>query len=168
MSNLKTLTLEKCALTYLPDLSGMSQLSAMIFAGNLLSNVNGLTNVYYLYLDDNLFTDVPKLSAPNSLQFLYMNNNPIKNMLAITSYVNLEHLHLWNTNLSSIPPAIDKLQKLHTLDLSYNKLFFLPTNIQKLFKLQLLNIQNNSFSSSNIKTFKMQFSTSHPTITLYT
>jgi Leucine-rich repeat (LRR) protein len=166
MSNLNTLFLPNCSLTYLPNLSGISQLSSVYLHQNRLSNLNGLTNVYDLYLSDNLFTDIPTLSSPKSLVYLYMDNNPLKNMLTITSHVNLWTLYLRNTTLSSVPPTIDKLQKLEYLDLSYNKLFFLPTNIQNLPKLRQLNIQNNSFSLSAIQTFKTQFNTSHPNMTL--
>jgi len=167
MRNLNSLTLYNCSLTHLPNLSGIPALYSVDLDFNLLSRVDGLTSVDTLYLSNNLFTDIPKLNKPNSLRYLFMYNNPLKNMLAITSHVNLEYLYLSNTTLSSIPPTIDRLQKLYSLDLSDNKLFSLPTNMLNLAKLQYLYIQNNLFPSAEIEVYKQRFNVSHPNMTLY-
>jgi len=166
LTNLNTLYLRNCSLTYLPDLSGISYLWYVDLSENQLSKVDGLTTVYNLYLDNNLFTELPTLNIPSNLNVLTMSNNPLKNMLAITSHVNLYYLYLKNTTLSYIPPTIDRLQKLESLDLSDNKLFYLPTNMLNLVNLKRLNIQNNLFSSDDIKTFQAQFNRSQPTLSL--
>ncbi len=121
----------------------------------------------YLELSNNLFTDIPTLNTPSRLQYLIMNHNPLKNMLAITSHINLQTLYLENTTLSSVPGTIDRLQQLQYLDLSNNKLFYLPTNILNLANLRWLDIRNNLFASEDFKALQTRFNTSRPNMTLY-
>ncbi len=167
LRNLNGLYLRYCNLTTLPDFSGISFLSYVDFQGNQLSKVNGLAGVRSLNLEHNLFTDIPTLKNSDNLRSLYMSHNPIKNMVAITSYTSLQTLYLHNTNISSIPHTIDKLQQLEYLGLSDNKLFFLPTNILNLPKLKSLNIQNNLFLETDKQTYKNRFNQSNPDVTLY-
>jgi Leucine-rich repeat (LRR) protein len=166
LSSLSHLNLYNCSLTHLPDLSDIPRLYSLDLSLNQLSTIDGLTDVNSLDLSDNLFTDIPTLKTPNRLYYLAMNNNPVKNMLAITSHTGLQYLYLRNTTLSSIPATIDRLQQLEYLDLSYNKLFYLPTNILNLAKLIYFNIQNNSFSSADIQVYQTRFNTSHPNMIL--
>jgi Leucine-rich repeat (LRR) protein len=166
LSNLDYLLLSSCSLTHLPNLSGIRGLWNVNLNQNRLSKVDGLTGVVSLFLIDNLFTDIPKLVTPNTLKYLYMSNNPVRNMLAITSHVNLSRVFLRNATLSSIPATIDRLQQLEDLVLSYNKLFYLPTNMRNLVKLQYFDIQNNLFSPADIQAFKTQLNMSHPNMTL--
>jgi len=88
-------------------------------------------------------------------------------MLTITTYTNLQCLYLQNTNISSVPHNIDKLQKLEYFYLNNNKLSSLPTNILNLPNLQIFNIQNNLFPSSDIQIFQSRFNQTNPNITLY-
>ncbi len=168
LSKLYSLYLHNCSLTHLPNLSGIPQLHTADFRQNRLSKVDGLTGVTDLYLSNNLFTDIPTLITPNTLELLYMDNNPIRNMLAITSHVNLQIVNLINTNLSSIPPTIDRLQQLQYLFLSNNKLFYLPTNILNLANLKQLDIRNNLFSLADIQEFKTQFNKTLPNLSILT
>lgn len=166
LSNLQYLYLHNCSLTSLPNLSGLPQLIYVSFYQNRLSKVDGLTSVINLELNHNLFTDIPTLKTPSTLRYLFMDHNPLKNMLKITSHTNLYWVSLKNTTLSSIPPTIDRLQKLYYLDLSDNKLFYLPTNILNLVNLRHLLIRNNLFTSGDIETFKTRFNMTHPSMTL--
>lgn len=166
LTNLYSLSLQDCSLTSLPELHSISELSSVNLHSNQLSKVDGLTSVYNLNIENNLFTDIPTLSTPSSLRYLYMNNNPVRNMLKITSYTDLQRLYLRNATLSSVPPTIDRLKKLQTLDLSYNKLFYLPNNILSLTNLTQLYIQNNLFTSTDIQEFKTRFNSSNPRMTL--
>ncbi len=110
--NLQSLYLPSCSLTSLPNLSSLSRLKYVSLNQNRLSKLDGLTSVSELSLKNNLFTDIPRLKTPSSLLRLNMDGNPLKDMLAITSHVNLQTLSLINTTLSSIPPMIDRLQQL--------------------------------------------------------
>jgi Leucine-rich repeat (LRR) protein len=166
LKQLYTLNLRNCSLTHLPDLSEISILISVDLANNRLSQLYGLVNMYDLDLSNNIFTEIPTLTAPGYLEYLNMDNNPVKNMLPIIPHVNLERVSLRNTSLLSVPATIDRLQKLQYLDLSSNKLFHLPTNILKLANLETLNIQDNSFSSADIKAFKTGFNKSRPNMTL--
>ena len=167
LRNLVELYLDNCNITNLPDLSGISSLSYASFTNNQLSKVNGLTGVYFMDLDSNSFTEVPIVKNSGNLYSLRMSNNPIKNMLSITSYTSLQFLYLANTNISSIPHTIDKLQKLEYLYMNNNKLFFLPTNLLNLPELRTLYVENNLFSSSDKQTFQSRFNQSNPNVTLY-
>jgi len=167
LTNLHYLYLHNCNLTNLPDLSGIPFLPDIDFSYNQLSQVNGLNNVSRMTLAFNLFTDVPVIKNSKSLYWLQMTNNPVKNMLTITTYTNLQCLYLQNTNISSVPHNIDKLQKLEYFYLNNNKLSSLPTNILNLPNLQIFNIQNNLFPSSDIQIFQSRFNQTNPNITLY-
>jgi Leucine-rich repeat (LRR) protein len=167
LSNLQYLYLLNCSLTSLPNLSGLSQLRYVSFYQNRLSKVEGLTDVSYLVLRNNLFTDIPTLNTPSRLQYLDMNHNSLKNMLAITSHINLQTLYLINTTLSSVPGTIDRLQQLQYLDLFNNKLFYLPTNILNLANLRWLDIQGNLFALEDIKALQTRFNASRPNMTVY-
>lgn len=168
LKNLHFLSLQTCALAYLPNLSGIPALSDVDLSDNRLSKVDGLTGVNTLVLNKNLFTDLPKLNTPNTLLYLSMNNNPVKNMLAINSHVNLQTLSLQSASLTSIPATIDKLQQLKKLDLSGNQLFFVPTNILSLSKLEYLDIRSNLFTSTDIETIRARFTISHAYINFLT
>jgi Leucine-rich repeat (LRR) protein len=68
--------------------------------------------------------------------------------------------------LTSIPPNIDKLQNLHYIDVSNNKLSHLPTNILNLPLLEDLNISNNLLSPNETQSIRKAFEKSHPELKL--
>ncbi|CAF1431811.1 unnamed protein product [Adineta steineri] len=166
LKNLYNLSLRSCSLTDLPDLSGLLKLSSLILNDNQLSQIHGVPNIPHLELVTNLFTEIPIMKNPDSLRILSMNNNPLKNILTITSHINLYILNLGHVRLSSVPPTIGKLKELETLDLSNNALFYLPTNMFQLTKLKTLYIHNNMFSVDDTQTFQNQFSSFLPNMTL--
>lgn len=166
--NLNSLTLAHCSLKSLPQFHSLSGLSYVNFRSNQLSKVDGLTNVHYLYIASNLFTDIPTLSTPSSLRYLDMSSNPIKNMLKITAHTNLEWLDLQNASLSAVPPTIDRLKQLQHLALGFNKLYYLPNNILSLTNLVGLYIQKNLFTSTDIEEFHAAFNSSNPEMVLMT
>lgn len=159
--------MRSCSLTALPNLSGLYQLKSVNLNNNRLFQVNGIAGPYFLGLENNLFTDIPKLQSLTSLTYLYMTNNPLKNMATIISHTNLRSLALENTTLSFIPPTIDKLKTLQELYLPNNKLFYLPTNILNLPKLRRLDIRNNLFAPNDILALQIHFNQSSPTTTVF-
>ncbi len=167
LNNLQLLHLPSCSLTSLPNLSSLSRLKYVSLNDNRLFKLDGLMSVSELSLKNNLFSDIPKLKTPSSLLQLTMDGNPLKDMVTITSHINLQMLSLINTTLSSIPPMIDRLQQLQYLYLSNNKLFYLPTNILNLPNLIRVDIQNNLFTSDDIQTIAARFNTSRPNTTVY-
>ncbi|CAF0926168.1 unnamed protein product [Adineta ricciae] len=165
--HLYSLTLNNCSLSEIPSLSNMPYLRHVYLDNNRLSRIEGFrTDVDCLHVADNLFTEIPFFKTPTSLAILRMNNNPLKDISSIDSFTYLAILELRNTTLISIPSTIDKLQRLYHLDLSHNKLVHLPRSIFKLKYLAELYLNNNMFSSEEIQTLRMEFSKTHPNITL--
>jgi Leucine-rich repeat (LRR) protein len=166
LPELLILTLLNCSLYQLPNFNDMNNLRYVNLGHNRLSQIDGLHNTYILVLDNNVFTELPTVTTPESLGYLSINNNPLKHVMSLSSFVNLYYLQLINTTISFIPPTIDKLQNLWYLSLSHNKLFYLPKNILKLSKLTYLDIQNNPFPTNEIETIKREFSKNQPNVTL--
>jgi len=164
--NLRSLELEDCSLSELPNLSKLPYLYELHVPYNRLSRIDGLNSINRLYLDDNLLTDIPLLIEPEYLRYLSISSNPLKHVRELSSFVGLEQLHLSNTTISSIPSSIDKLQDLMELDLCYNKLSYLPENIFNLPELSALDISDNYFSADEIETMQTKFSTLRPDMTL--
>jgi len=162
LDNLFELFLSNCSLTHLPNLSNLKQLRFLSLPDNRLSQLDGLINVSLMSLENNLFNEIPTIENRDNFTFLCMSDNPLKNALPITSYINLETVVLKNTTLTFIPPNIDKLQQLTQLYLSDNKLSHLPTNILNLSNLRYFEIKNNLFSPDDIESIRKGFQTSHP------
>ena len=112
---LYSLYLTNCSLTHLPDLKDIPSLSNVDLSNNPISQITGFNNVFYLVPDNCLFTEIPTLTNPERLGKLSMNHNSLKNVAKISSFINLMSVDLDNTSLPSIPPTIDRLQKLRTL-----------------------------------------------------
>ncbi|UJR17366.1 hypothetical protein I4U23_004261 [Adineta vaga] len=167
LTRLYYLILVNCSISQLPNLSSLSDLYHLQLEQNQLSKINGLNaDIHSLLLSNNLFTEIPRVETPTYVEELSMNNNPLKHIMTIDSFINIEKVDLHNTTLAFIPPTINKLQKVKYLDLSYNNLFYLPRDILELNKLSILYVNNNSFSNRDIETIKLYFNTSHPNMTL--
>ncbi|CAF3021151.1 unnamed protein product [Rotaria sp. Silwood2] len=106
LQRLQSLTLDKCSLTDLPNLSGLSNLIRLSLPNNRLSKLEGLIKVNSLLLYKNLFTKIPILAVPEALRRLDMNYNPVTNMYIVTYFTNLTELRLSETKISVIPPEI--------------------------------------------------------------
>lgn len=120
---LYSLYLPNCSLTNLPELKDIPNLYNVDLSNNPLSQIAGFNNVFYLLPDNTLFTEILTLTNPERLGKLSMSNNSLKNVAKIGSFINLRSLDFNNSTLSSIPPTIDRLQKLGRLSLNHNKLF---------------------------------------------
>jgi Leucine-rich repeat (LRR) protein len=163
---LEDLTLDSCSLSYLPSLKGMPYLWAVSAVNNRLSKIEGLMNVYRLFLWNNLFTELPTLTEPQALAVLYMSQNPVEDMTGINSFIHLVDLRLSNSSISVIPSTINELQRLSFLDVSFSRLSDLPNTILKVPEHQILILQNNLFSAERIKSIKTEFSTQRPDVEL--
>jgi Leucine-rich repeat (LRR) protein len=166
LNNLSMLTMSNCSLTHLPNLSNFQKMWALDLGNNRLSHVDGIPDVQFLELNGNIFKHIPILENGGKLMFLNMSDNPLKNVAPIMFYKNLEGISLSNTNLTSIPPDIDKLQKLQYIDVSNNKLSHLPTNILNLPLLEDLKISNNLLSPNETQAIRKAFEKSHPQLEL--
>jgi len=160
--NLDRIQLINCSLTYLPDLSNLQKLNALDVPCNNISRIGGLPSVHRLDLTINLLSEIPVLKNPENLEALYIDYNPLKSALPILLYKNLEVLFMKFATLTSIPPAIDQLQKLAYLAIAGNKLTSLPTSIFNLRRLEYFNVMKNLFSADHIASIKKEFEKSHP------
>jgi len=165
-NNLMLLIFNNCSLTYFPTIGDLEKLWCLDLSNNRLSHLDEIPGVQFLYLQDNLFNYIPMTKKGDKLQFLIMGDNPLKTIAPILVYKNLEGIYFQNTMLTSIPPGIDKLQKLLEIDLSNNKLSHLPTNILNLPHLKHVNISHNLLSPNNIESIRKEFKKSHPTLEL--
>ena len=106
--------------------------------------------VYKLSLSDisTIPADITKL--PN-LQALFVGNSKIDLQQALTQLQgvkNLQELYIRESQLTTLPSDIGKLQNLRQLDLSFNKFTALPAEIGSLTKLQTLNLMENTFADA--------------------
>ncbi|CAF4968257.1 unnamed protein product [Rotaria sp. Silwood1] len=162
LTNLLAIVFRNCSLTHLPKFSKLERLWNIDLFGNRLSEIDEIPSVLLINLRGNRFKKLPIIKKRENVTHVDMGNNPLENIESITSYINLEGLSLSNTSLTSISPAIDKLQKLTHLDLSNNQLSYFPRHILDLPHLEELNIKNNLFSSEEIQLIQKEFETSHP------
>jgi Leucine-rich repeat (LRR) protein len=160
------LILNNCSITYLPNLSNLQKLWCLDLPNNRLSHLDGISELGTLDLTSNFFTEIPIMKKHEKLWYLVMNHNPLKDAVPILSYKNLEGIYLSNTTLTSIPPAIGKLQGLKYLHLSDNKISHLPNKIFDLPLLAEFDISKNLLSPDDIQSIREAFAKSHPTIQL--
>ncbi|CAF0926682.1 unnamed protein product [Adineta steineri] len=162
LPKLLTLLLSNCSLTYIQDLSKLKTLEMLELSNNYLTHINDVPALGLLKLDGNLFKEIPVIKNTDNIWFLDMNKNPLINALPILSYKNVRYIFLENATLTSIPPTIDKLQKIEYLLLTDNKISYLPTNVLNLPNLKEFSIRNNLLSSGDMKLIETAFKKSHP------
>jgi Leucine-rich repeat (LRR) protein len=162
MTNLESIIVSNCSLTYLPDLSNLHQLWNLDLYQNRMSKLSGVPRIVSLVLSHNLFEEIPRLDQSDLLESLLIENNPLKNTDALMSYPNILDINISSTGSTSIPSTLDKLEKIELLDISNNTLSHLPTNLLNLAHLKYLNIQNNQFPLADVRAFRRTFRKAHP------
>jgi Leucine-rich repeat (LRR) protein len=162
LPNISILVFNNCSLTHIQNLDKLDQLWSLELPNNHLSHIEGIPAVAMLRLGGNLFTEIPTTKDKDKLKYLFMHNNPLKNAVPILSYKNLQDIDLENTTLTSIPAAIDELQKLEYLHLANNKISHFPTSIFNLQHLGDFTFRNNLLSPNDIKLIREAFKKSHP------
>lgn len=153
----------------IPDSFG--QLSNLFNADLALNQLSGqvpnaftskLTNLFFLYLDHNQITGLPKdLSNLKSLQIVYLNGNPLTGLASVTGLATLPklgELHLSGCHLSGafplwvaeIPQLQDDSDEVTPLiDLSNNSLTgSIPSQLGSVANIQSLSLNNNQLSGS--------------------
>ncbi|CAM4786818.1 unnamed protein product [Rotaria magnacalcarata] len=166
LQKLESLALDKCSLSQLPNLSGLSKLIRLSLPNNRLSKLEGLIEIRSLSLYKNLFTKIPTLVVPESLGRLDMNFNPVMDMSIVTSFTNLTELRLSETKISVIPPEIHELERLSFLDLAHTQINRIPRTILAMPSLQYLVVQRNAFPQEEIDSIKMELIKQKSKITL--
>lgn len=113
--NLKSLSVERHALTAIPD------------------SVFSLNQLHLLNLSENLIRLTPdstdQLSRLGDLIHLDLSDNPLNNRLDVRNLSHLTTLYLHNCGLTEVPLGTFNLPQLRTLDLSDNLIEHLPTDL---------------------------------------
>lgn len=164
--NLRSVEMENCSLTKLPNLSKLPYLYELRVSHNHLSRIDGLNSINRLFVDNNLLTEIPTLIEAEYLMHLSISSNPLNHIEDLSSFIGLQQLILSNTNITSIPSSISKLQDLMELYLSGNRLSKLPINIFDIPQLSILTIDDNLFSADEIKNIQEQFNSVLPYLEL--
>jgi Leucine-rich repeat (LRR) protein len=109
----------------------------------IVEPLKSLTNLRYLYLDNNDIVDIYPLQKLTNLQELSLSNNQIVNIKPLCFLTNLQELTLNYNSIDSIR-CLKKLTALRVLHISNNNI----VDIKSLKKLNLveLNIADNSIN----------------------
>lgn len=117
-------------------------------------NVNEMNSLNWLMLSNNELKEVPWFGTNNSLKHLDLSNNPIES-LHVESFKYLKHLEYLNltaTQLGELPANVFIYQEhLQEVDLSKNLLHNIETNIflPSFYSLQKIYLDCNSLSEIN-------------------
>lgn len=166
LEKLQSLSLDKCSLSQLPNLSGLTNLTTLSLPNNQLSNLEGLTKLYSLHLYKNQFTEIPTLSVPEALIRLNMNYNPVVDMSYTLLFKNITEIRIAESNIPVIPSHIFLLKRLSFLDLSHTQITRIPRGILNLPYLQYLVVQRNQITQEEADSFKTELLNSKTKINL--
>ncbi|CAF1264342.1 unnamed protein product [Adineta steineri] len=155
LGKLQSLSLDKCSLSYLPNLSQLKNLISVNLPNNKLSELEGLTNVSSLSLYKNQFAEIPFIAVPEALRRLDMNYNPVMDMSYVLFFKNITEIRMAESKIPVIPSHIALLDKLSFLDLSHTQITRVPRSILNLPYLQYLVVQNNAISKEEVDSLKM-------------
>ncbi|OJJ14874.1 hypothetical protein BKI52_40680 [marine bacterium AO1-C] len=109
-----------------------------------------LPNPEELFLDGNLFADIPSLvlQSMQSLKRLGLGYNQLTSISPdIQSLQELQTLYLYNNQLTTLPKEIGNLTNLRRLLLDGNQLQSLPDEIGNLEKLECLSVSENALKT---------------------
>lgn len=112
--------------------------------GKMPKNMEKLKELRYLYLNNNLLTDIPKgLWNNGSLSYVDLSYNQIKTIPECTDCPNLDILSMEYNILTSLPTSLWNMKSLTYLDLTHNQLKELPAEVGNLTNLEGLDLDNN-------------------------
>ncbi len=163
-TGLTSLTLRNCGLTSLLGFEGLTELTYLDLGENVLRNLSPLSNLkklQVLYLDHNAVVELTALQNLTALQELDLSYNSIANLNPLATLRTLQQLNL-RSNLIADVTAIGRLTTLTYLDLSYNKITSISvlSTCKNLVELLITNNQITNLSSLSpcIKLERLDFS----------
>ncbi|ELC6641711.1 leucine-rich repeat domain-containing protein [Listeria monocytogenes] len=109
-----------------------------------ISGMENLTNLGYLYLNNNQISDISPLANLTNLSNLDLYNNQISDISPLENLTNLSDLGLYNNQISDISPLAN-LTNLSNLDLNNNQISDLSP-LSNLTNLKDLGLYNNQIS----------------------
>lgn len=170
--SLEELYIGGCSVTSLEVLSGSSNITDLDVSGNQLTSLKGIENnigLDYLHAQNNQLTTLEGLEntsvlrdvnlrnnqisdisilakSAQKLQYLYIDNNPIGKLGAISNCLELKNLDADNCGLTSLS-SLSEHEKLTYLSVADNSLISL-SGIEKNQNLSYLDASNNNFIST--------------------
>ncbi len=141
------LVLLDCAheqLSWLPDLSALTELGTIYANDNYLAtlpSMDALSKLHVLNCNWNQIEELPPLTGLTSLSFLYLGDNQLQQMPDLTPLTDLTLLEVSYNQLSSLP-GISSLTGLSNLQISGNQFSEFP-DISGLTNLEAIYCSNN-------------------------
>lgn len=115
--------------------------------GCISKEINTLTNLEELELQNNRLKSIPNISGLQSLVFCDLGGNELTSLEGIERLKFLQKLHVYHNRLPSLPEEITALTNLGALQVNNNALKSLPKKIGKLSSLYYLNFAHNHLPS---------------------
>lgn len=150
LTNLKTLSIdgvtvttsELQAISLLPDLASLSLVRCNLSS---IAELSGATKLTYLDLSNNTIRDLAPVSALSELEYLNLSHNAVAQLTALTGATKLKELDISYNSISSAL-ALSGCKSLEILRLDYNTLTSLE-GLEKLSELKMLYAAHNQISS---------------------
>ena len=114
-------------------------------SNNLLTQLpafNTCANLYEILVSNNKISEISIVN--DNVERIYFNNNELKIWPNLET-ANLEKIYLNNNKIKKVPPSINELLKLTTLEIANNKL--MEINIDANSKIRSLNISKNKITN---------------------
>jgi len=136
---------EKAARNY--DLQELKTLRLSFKDIALIENLDGLSSLTYLSLDNNKIPAIENISHLKNLTWLDMSFNKITSMDGLEALVNLKDLTLFHNSITEIT-GLDTLTNLHCLSLGKNKIATLAEigKLRKYTQIKSLALEGNPVS----------------------
>jgi leucine-rich repeat protein SHOC2 len=174
LSSLQLLGLSNNKLTSLPTtIINIRTLYQIILTNNVrlrsVQSLNGLSNLQILNTDRCPIERIP-LNLPG-LYVLQMNNNNLTDLVGIRTLGNntivSKQFYFKMNHIRLLPPQIGYVRNLYRLDLDQNELASLPLDIFNVTTLRYLDIRNNLFSGTELRTIAAKFNATNPSLSLH-
>jgi len=148
-TSLEVIKANNNGLTWVPDLSGLKDLTRLELTFNALvtpPNISNLKKLRTLFLYNNNLTYLPDLSENTALVQIIASNNFLTTLPNLDNLVNLKKIDVGNNQLVALP-SLEKLTLLEELTIWKNQLQNLP-DLQNNVKLIKINAGTNNIATT--------------------
>mmetsp|Transcript_4377 Transcript_4377/g.10050 ORF Transcript_4377/g.10050 Transcript_4377/m.10050 type:complete len:456 (-) Transcript_4377:2153-3520(-) len=130
-----------------------TRLKKLELNGNGLTNLpsdleRAVPNIEILFLSENKFREIPKVSKLKSLRMISLRGNQLKALSSEHLPASLVWLILTNNRIELINRDVSELVNVRKLMLSHNRLKSIPEEIGGLTGLELIRLSNNELNES--------------------
>lgn len=146
------------------DISGLESfygLQYLYLTNNKLKSLNGLPDsVFFIFIDDNEFEEIPSELYNKKIDRLFIGGNPISDFSGLSNIESITYLDIQNTLFTSSDLSYIKDKNIQMLDISYTKVNDL--SIIKNNNIGLLNINGiNDIKYDTLPSIEMSLGVSH-------